>query len=371
MFPLVPPLRPTRCESYNPTPETRDIVGEVVVESPEAHPWVSQFRDRVGWGIQAVPRHDDPHPAGTLLLAGLLAEQLGFDGFFVGDHPAYAPEAWLHLAALAVQTSRIRLGSIVLCAGYRSPVITARLIADLDNLSAGRAVLGLGHGWNAAEFAQLGLPFPSVPQRQAALGEAIEIVRGVTGDAPFSFRGDHYQIEGARIEPPPRQDGGVPLVLAGAGERTALRLVARYANACNFGPGHATGLTRTPEDVRRKNDVLDQYSHDLGRNPDTILRTHFISWVMLAPTEAAAEQKLRSYYPHGLNEEQRYSRLAAGPERAIAYYQSLVDAGMDYFVAQTQDASDTETFEVLARQVIPFVRKTRHSETSTVAMAEQ
>lgn len=329
------------------------------MERPPVHPWVHQFRETVGWGLQAVPRPDDPDPARTILNAGMHAEQHGLDAFFVGDHPAYAPEVWVHLAALATHTSRIRLGSIVLCTGYRPPVLTARLIADLDNLSHGRTILGLGHGWNAAEFAQLGLPFPAVPARQAALAEAIEIIRGVHGSSPFTFHGASHTTEDAQIRPLPVQNGGIPLVLAGAGERTALRMVARYADACNFGPGHATGLTRTPEEVRAKNAVLDRYCLEAQRDPASVLRTHFVSWIMLAPTEREAQTKLANYYPNGLNEEQQHSRLAAAPERAIAYYQRLVDAGMDYFVAQTQDASDLETIEILARDVAPFVRPRR------------
>jgi alkanesulfonate monooxygenase SsuD/methylene tetrahydromethanopterin reductase-like flavin-dependent oxidoreductase (luciferase family) len=322
----------------------------------QPHPWVEAFREQVGWGLQAVPRADDPDPARTLLDAGCLVEKLGFDGFFLGDHPAYMPEAWLHLGALAAQTTRVRLGSIVLCAGYRLPVVTARLIADLDNLSGGRAVLGLGHGWNAAEFAQLGLPFPSVPERQAALAETIEIIRGVWGSEPLTYRGAWHQTEDARIVPPPVQPGGAPLVLAGAGERTALRLVARYADACNFGPGHATGLARTPDDIRHKNAVLNRHCREAGRDPRAVLRTHFTSWIMLAPSEDAARAKLARYYPHGLTEEQRHSRVVAAPERAVAYYQALVDAGMTYLVVQTQDASDTETIELLGREVMPYVR---------------
>ncbi len=144
-----------------------------------SHPWVREFRQRVGWGLQAFALPHDRDPAPQVMAAGRLADTLGFDAFFLGDHPAYAPEVWLHLGALAVQISRVRLGSVVLCAGYRPPVLTARLVADLDNLSDGRAILGLGHGWNATEFAQLGLPFPSVPERQAALVEYVEIIRGV------------------------------------------------------------------------------------------------------------------------------------------------------------------------------------------------
>ncbi len=319
------------------------------------HAWVRQFRDRIGWGLQAVARPEDPTPAQRVINAGRLADELGLDAYFLGDHPAYAPEAWLHLGALAVLTNRVRLGSVVLCAGYRSPVLTARLAADLDNLSAGRAILGLGHGWNGTEFAQLGLPFPPVPERQAALAEAIEIIRGVWGAEPFTYQGRHHSTVRERIYPPPVQLPSLPLILAGAGERRALRLVARYADACNFGPGHATGLARSTDDVRRKNSVLDQYCLDVGRDPRTVLRTHFTSWLMLAATESAAHAKLSHYYPDGINEEQRFSRVAGTPAQVAAYYQRLVDAGMEYFVVQTLDAADVETIELLAREVIPAV----------------
>jgi alkanesulfonate monooxygenase SsuD/methylene tetrahydromethanopterin reductase-like flavin-dependent oxidoreductase (luciferase family) len=284
-----------------------------------------------------------------------MADTLGLDAFFIGDHPAYAPDAWLHLGALAVQTQRVRLGSVVLSAGYRSPLLTARLAADLDNLSGGRLLLGLGHGWNAAEFAQLGLPFPPVPDRQAALAETIDIIRGVWGTEPFTYHGTYHRTDGARIDPPPRQRPAPPLILAGAGERTALRLVARYADACNFGPGHATGLVQTPDAVRRKNAVLDRLCEEVGRDPKSVLRTHFTSWLMIAPTEAAAAAKRDRYYPDGLNEEQRVSRVIGTPEQVAAYYQALVGAGMEYFVVQTQDATDIETIELLAREVIPAV----------------
>src|SRR5215207_4593022 len=222
---------------------------------PRFHEWVREFSDRVGWGLQAFALPHDPDPATRVLAAGRIADGLGFDAFFLGDHPAYAPEVWLHLGALAVQTSRLRLGSVVLCAGYRPPVLTARLTADLDNLSGGRAILGLGHGWNATEFAQLGLPFPPVPGRQAALAESIEIIRGVWGPEPFSYSGQYHSTDRESIVPPPVQRPSPPIILAGAGERTALKLVARHADACNFGPGHATGLVRSTDEVRHKNAV--------------------------------------------------------------------------------------------------------------------
>jgi alkanesulfonate monooxygenase SsuD/methylene tetrahydromethanopterin reductase-like flavin-dependent oxidoreductase (luciferase family) len=339
------------------------LPGEEEAFMPESgvHPWVQQFQNRVGWGLQAFALPGNPDPAPSILAAGRLADNLGLDAFFIGDHPAYALDAWLHLGVLAVQTSRIRLGSIVLCAGYRPPVLNARLAADLDNLSGGRVILGLGHGWNAAEFAQLGLPFPSVPDRQAALAETIEIIRGVWGPVPFTFAGRFHRTEGAHLLPAPRQEPGPPLILAGAGERTALRLVARYADACNFGAGHSTGLARSADDVRHKNAVLDRYCRESGRDPRSVLRTHFTSWLMLAPTESEAISKRDRYYPNGLNEEQRYSRVIGTPEQAAVYYQALVDADMDYFVVQILDATDTETIELLAQEVVPRVKPRQRS----------
>ena len=194
-----------------------------------------------------------------------------------------------------------------------------------------------------------------MPERQAALAESIEIIRGVWGPEPFTYHGHYHSTDKERVVPPPLQQPSPPLILAGSGERTALRLVARYADACNFGPGHATGLVRTPDEVRRKNAVLDRYCHEVGRDPRNVLRTHFTSWLMLAPTEAAARAKLDHYYPAGINEEQQFSRVVGTPAQVAAYYQSLVKAGMEYFVVQTLDAADTETIELLAREVIPLV----------------
>ncbi|HET7094349.1 MAG TPA: LLM class flavin-dependent oxidoreductase [Thermomicrobiales bacterium] len=195
------------------------------------HPWVAQFQHTVGFGLQPVPRPDDAEPSRRLLDLADLTESLGYDAFFLGDHPSYMPDPWLHLAAAAMRTNRIRLGSVVLCAAYRLPLVTARLGADLDRLCGGRFILGLGHGWNAAEFAQLGIPFPPVPVRQAALAETVEIIDGVWGPRPFTFGGEYHAVADAQILPPPVQQPRPLLILAGGGERVGLRLAARYADA--------------------------------------------------------------------------------------------------------------------------------------------
>ena len=160
--------------------------------------------------LQVDTRSDDPAPGRSVLAAGRLAEELGFDAFFTGDHPSWQSEVWLHMAALAGTTERIGLGPMVTSVLYRPPVLTARLAADLDHLSNGRLVLGLGIGWDAAalgwgtnEFDRMGLPYPTTRERQEALAEAIAIIRGVWGPEPFSFQGRHFTAKDAQVAPPP------------------------------------------------------------------------------------------------------------------------------------------------------------------------
>jgi alkanesulfonate monooxygenase SsuD/methylene tetrahydromethanopterin reductase-like flavin-dependent oxidoreductase (luciferase family) len=298
--------------------ETKDIPPEV------AHSWVEEHRNRVGFGLQVFPSDTKTDQGRHLLAAGRLAETLGFDAFFTGDQPFWGLEGWIHLAALAVTTERIRLGTNVACIFYRHPVMLARLAADLDNLSQGRLVLGLGCGWDATEFARFGMPFPPIRERQEALEEAITMIRGVWGAEPFTFSGRHFSTDGAHVMPLPIQQPGPPLLIGGGGERVTLRQVAQHADACNlfsFGTGSVGSGAATAEGIRRKLAVLHQHCDALGRPFDTVLRTHSTGWLILAENEAAVAAKLQHYFPEGL--EQRYSGpwsgfvFAGTPEQAI------------------------------------------------------
>ncbi|MDQ4076066.1 MAG: LLM class flavin-dependent oxidoreductase, partial [Chloroflexota bacterium] len=259
-------------------------------------PWVEEHRDRIGFGLQVFPHDTKVDPARHLLTAGQLAEALGFDALFLSDHPAWGLECWVHLAALAVTTTRIRLGSIVNCVAYRHPVMSARLAADLDNLSNGRLILGLGAGWDANEFANLGLPFPPVRERQAALEEAIAIIRGAWGEEPFTFHGRYHQTTGTHVTPPPVQRPSLPLIIAGGGEQVTLRQVAQHADACNLLSCAMAGGVRTPDDVQRKLAALRRHCEALGRPYDTLLRTHLTGWLILAEDEARLQAKLKRYF---------------------------------------------------------------------------
>jgi alkanesulfonate monooxygenase SsuD/methylene tetrahydromethanopterin reductase-like flavin-dependent oxidoreductase (luciferase family) len=330
-----------------------------MIKSPPLAPWVARHSQQVGFGLQVFPTDTKGDPARALLAAGHLAEDLGFDAFFVGDHPAWGLDCWVHMAALAATTNRIRLGPNVACAGYRHPVLTARLAADLDNLSEGRLILGLGAGWDANEYANLGLPFLSARERQAALEEAILIMRGVWGEEPFSFHGRYFHTDNARVAPAPMQHPALPLLIAGGGERITLRQVAQYADACQLGSFGMISGGITPDDIRRKLAVLRGHCEALGRPFETVLRTHFTGWLILAEDEARLAAKIQHYFPEGV--EQRFSgswsgfAVAATPAQAIMMYQALAAAGIQYFIIETLDAADEETIRLLAEAVVPFV----------------
>lgn len=324
-----------------------------------AHPWVERYRSRIGIAVQGGALPNDPSANEIVLRAGRLTEAVGLDGFFIGDHPGNAPEAFVHLAALARETQSISLGSIVFCIYHRHPVMFARQIADLDQISQGRALIGLGIGWNAPEFARLGMTLPPVPQRQRALEEYLAIMDGVWSGHPFDFAGETFSTVAADVVPGPLQSPRPPVVIAGAGQRVTLRQVARFADACNFGASANTGAIRGAADVARRFEILRQHCDAVGRDYGDILRTHFTSWLFVAGSERDLRTKRERYFPNGLTEEQRSTRIFGTPDQIVAYCAELVDAGVQYFVMQTQDASDLESIELLGREVAPRVRALR------------
>lgn len=152
------------------------------------------------------------------------------------DHNAVLGNAtWTTLTDLALATETIRLGPLVACAAYWNPYVLARAAADIDHVSGGRLVLGLGSGDMPHEFAHLGLPWPAAAERQARLEETLRVVRPLLRGETVTFAGKYVQVDGAMLNPPPIQQPYVPILVAGGGERTTLRYVAEHADACNLG----------------------------------------------------------------------------------------------------------------------------------------
>ena len=280
------------------------------------------------------------------------AESLGFDAYWTNDHPLRSQDCWSTLAALAAITTRIRLLSLVSCVYYRSPVMLARLAADVDRISGGRLVLGIGVGDDVPEFAQLNIPFPPIRERQIALEETLRVIHGLWYEAPFSHAGANFELTNAPFAPRPVQQPHIPILIAGGGERVTLRQVAQYADMSNFGAHEWTGGAFDLDDVRRKFAALRQHCAAQGRDYGSILRSHYTPFLVLAGTRAALERKMADVripdaHLHTVP-------LLATPQEAIAHYQALAGAGMQYFLAVVR-GDDTETIRLLAEEVMPAI----------------
>lgn len=334
-----------------------------------AHPWVTEGQGRIRFGASVTGRAPLPDWPTHLALARAL-EDLGFDSHWLPDHPVYMPDCWTTFAALAVTTTRIRLGPLVACVGYRSPANLARQAADVDRLSGGRLVLGLGCGHFTREFSELGLPFPPAPERLRQLEETIEVLHGLwgtvpgsdrppdksfaepflglSGPPPLTYRGTTHQIDGGLLRHGPVQRPRVPVLIAGGGERTTLRQVAQYADASNFGIG-MPGSPRAADEVRRKLATLRRHCEDRGRPVDSVLPTHFLNLIVLAATPAALAAKRAALPPIYRDADGFFGT----PDDAIAFYRPLVEAGLRYFIFQFATYDDLETARLLAERVFP------------------
>jgi F420-dependent oxidoreductase-like protein len=212
--------------------------------------------------------------AADLARTAKLAEDVGFTKLSVMDHVwqigAIGPpehdmlEAYTTLGYLAAKTERVELLAWVTAAVYREPGLLAKAVTTLDVLSEGRAWLGIGAAWNEDECAGLGLPFPPTAERFERLEETLQICLQMWSDDEGPFHGKHYTLGRTLNSPQPLQRPHPPILIGGGGEKKTLRLVAKYAQACNLFPG---------QDLEHKLDVLRGHCADLGRDYDEIQKT--------------------------------------------------------------------------------------------------
>jgi F420-dependent oxidoreductase-like protein len=214
--------------------------------------------------------------ASTLSAAARTADEAGCDVFTLRDHwfqmehfkTSYDPmlEGYTSLGFIAGQTKRVRLSLLVTGVTYRHPGLLAKIVTTLDVLSGGRAQLGIGAAWYEREHRALGVAFPPVAERFERLEEALQICNQMWSDDDGPYRGTHYQLAETICRPRPIQQPRPRILIGGSGERKTLRLVAKYADACNL-------IAVDPETVRHKLDVLRAHCETEGRNPDEIRMT--------------------------------------------------------------------------------------------------
>ncbi|WP_326551755.1 LLM class F420-dependent oxidoreductase [Micromonospora sp. NBC_01813] len=230
-----------------------------------------------------------PALAGTLAATARAADQAGFSTLTVMDHwfqmelPHLAVddpmlEGYTTLGYLAGLTERLTLGLLVTGVTYRHPGLLAKTVATLDVLSGGRALLGIGAAWYEREHLGLGVPFPPLTQRYERLEETLQICRQMWGPDNGGYVGRHYQLAETLCEPGPLQPGGPPVLIGGTGEKKTLRLVARYADACNL-------TTDDPDVVAHKLAVLARHCDAEGRDPAEIDKTVVTSMDPLADVD--------------------------------------------------------------------------------------
>ncbi len=256
------------------------------------------------------------------------AESAGFDMVTVMDHfyqignvgaeDEAMLEAYTTLGAIAARTRRVRLGTMVTGVTYRNPALLAKMVTTLDVVSGGRAVLGIGAGWNESEHRGYGFELPPIRERMDRLDEALAICRLMFTQERPSFEGRHYRIEEALNSPRPIQAGGPKILVGGGGERRTLRLAARYADMTNwFG---------TLDELRHKTEVLQEHCEAEGRDPSTILRTVMAPFV-LVNHEREAQATLDRLAPA-----RRAASAAVTPTQAADGLRPYMDAGFMGFI---------------------------------------
>ena len=265
-------------------------------------------------------------------LAGVLdaAEMAGFDRISVMDHvwqigvigpPEHEMlEAYTTLGFIAAHTSRAKVMTLVTGAVYRPPGLLAKMVTTLDVLSGGRAWLGIGAAWNEEEARGLDLPFPPTAERFERLEETLQICLQMWSDDDGPYHGKYYHLERTLNSPPPRTKPHPPILIGGSGEQKTLRLVARYAQACNLFNG---------PDIAYKLDVLRRHCDAEGRDFDEIQKTAVVNFDVGNHGERVAE--------------------------TLAGLRALSDLGIEVAHGRVTDVWDGAQLEVIGQEVIPAV----------------
>jgi F420-dependent oxidoreductase-like protein len=293
----------------------------------------------------------------TLRRVALATEELGFDAFFrsdhylkIGDVPGLPgpTDSWVTLAALAVETSRIRLGTMVTAATFRLPGPLAITVAQVDQMSGGRVELGLGSGWYEAEHTAYGIPFPSLGERFDRLEEQLAIITGLwtTGEGEtFSFDGAHYQLTDSPALPKPAQRPRPPVLIGGTGPRRTPRLAARFADEYNAQfrsvADSAAAFARTREACEA-----------VGRYPDSM--TYSVAQTVCCGKDEA-EFRRRAAAIGREPEDLRENALGGTPGEIAAKIAAFAEIGAERVYLQVVDLGDLDHLELLASDVAPQV----------------
>ncbi|HMN29899.1 MAG TPA: LLM class flavin-dependent oxidoreductase [Caldilineaceae bacterium] len=274
-----------------------------------------------------------------------------FDSVWVDDHlwpwakwqddDAPYLECMTTIAYFAARYPTLKFGSSVLCQSYRNPGLMAKMVANLQLLTGGRFIFGLGAGWMEEEYLAYDFDFPSPAVRIAQLEEAIQLVQKLFTQTPASYQGKYYRIKDAYLMPKPEPIP--PLLIGGGGEQLTLRVVAKYADWWNFPGG-------TLENYARKLDVLREHCAAVGRNYDEIVKSWSAEAVAVAATPEEA-QKIAAASPYNNN------TIAGTPAQVAEQLQKFVDLGVSYLIVRLLDFPSSAGMQLFVNEVMPLLRK--------------
>ena len=317
-----------------------------------------------GWRLDLVGIPAENHWAVMRDLA-VYADAGPWDSLWVYDHFHTVPmptdeathEAWTLMAAYAATTTRIKLGQMCTAMSYRNPAYLAKVAATTDVISGGRVQMGIGGGWYEHEWRAYGYGFPSAGVRLARLDEGVQIMRDAWAAGRVSFQGKHYQVDGAIVAPRPLQPGGIPLWIAGGGEKVTLKIAAKYAQYTNF--------TASPAEFAHKSEILAGHCREVGTDFNAIVRSANVNAV-LGSSEADVESRLQRVRSRiagicgdaaadAMIEMNRAPGNATGtPAQVIETLGALRDLGCDYVICYFPEAAyDRSGIELFEREVIP------------------
>ena len=310
-----------------------------------------------GWIMDLADIEDPVDKYEAMTRVAKSAERLGFDSIWLFDHfhTYHTPvletvfECWTATAALARDTTTIRLGQMVTCNSYRNPALMAKMASTVDVLSHGRLDFGIGAGWYEEEYLAYGYEFPPTPgDRLRRLEEALQVIRAMWTEPYAKFEGQFYRADGAINEPKGVQKPHPPIWIGGEGEKVTLKLAAKYGDAINLG-GHLDDMGY----YRHKLDVVKAHCDSVGRDPADLIHSANIETTLLQPGDDATA--LTARYRRGESlEEYRTHAVVGGPQEVIDTYARVIEAGMDYIVvSDLPGIATTDILERVATEVLP------------------
>jgi F420-dependent oxidoreductase-like protein len=258
-------------------------------------------------------------------------------------------ESWTTISALTQVTKKIRLGPLVTGNIYRNPALLAKMAANVDVMSNGRLFFGIGAGWFETEANAFNISFYTTLERLKRLDEAVQICHGMwMNPQEFSFKGKYYNIKNALCLPEPIQKPHPPIMIGGSGEKLTLKLVAKYADACNLFGG--------PKTLKTKLEALKKQCNSVGRDYDEILKTSLTSLVIGETPQEVSALIAKRRRP-GMTDEQLEDTILYGtPEQVVAKIQERIQVGLQYLIFNFDFPNEENALNLFAEKVMPHFK---------------